>query len=364
MKSSFEKKSIQTPSRSRQRHSRTGRFALLLMLLLTSLALLTGCDSESQAEKAAASHHWPLATASPEDTVTQIYAERFAEYAEAFSDGRITITVYPNSSLGGDRELLESCADSDIPFVVQNTAPQVAFMPDLAVFDLPCAFADIDELYARLDRPRFMNELSSVYTEGGYHLLGLADQGFRVMTTNKKVTSLEDFRGQKIRTMENPYHLDFWQALGANPLPMSFAEVYVGLQQHTIDAQENPYEVIVSNRLYEQQDYVVETNHLPHLLTLITSEDFYNALSEEDRTVLEKAAAAATSDARDASLQRMEDRKAVIRESGTKILSLTPALRAEILKASAPVYQAIRASVSPALYEAYLPEDLLDTEDE
>ena len=83
------------------------------------------------------------------------------------------------------------------------------------------------------------------------------------MSTNKEVTSFEDFSGQKIRTMENSYHLEFWSALGANPTPMNFSEVYIGLQQNTIDAQENPYEVIVSNNLYEQQDYVVETNHLP-----------------------------------------------------------------------------------------------------
>lgn len=72
--------------------------------------------------------------------------------------------------------------------------------------------------------------------------------------------------------MENRYHLSFWKCLGANPTPMNFSEVYIGLQQKTIDAQENPCEVIVSNRLYEQQDYVIETNHLPHLISLIVSE--------------------------------------------------------------------------------------------
>ena len=78
---------------------------------------------------------WPLATASPEDTVTQIYAEKFAEEVEELSDGKMKIQVYPNGTIGGDRELLESCKDGDIPFVIQNTAPQVTFMPDLAVFE-------------------------------------------------------------------------------------------------------------------------------------------------------------------------------------------------------------------------------------
>ena len=68
---------------------------------------------------------WPLGSSSPEDTVTQIYAEKFAEEVERLSDGTMLISVYPNSVLGGDRELLESCKEGDIPFVVQNTAPQV-----------------------------------------------------------------------------------------------------------------------------------------------------------------------------------------------------------------------------------------------
>ena len=210
-------------------------------------ASLAGCGSSDG--ETTQRYSWPLATASPEDTVTQIFAEKFAEEISELSDGRMKIQVYANSTLGGDRDLLETCADGDIPFVVQNTAPQVSFMGDLAVFDLPCVFDSLDECREKIDNPEFYELISNVYTEGGYHLLGMADQGFRVMSTNKPVYSFSDFKGQKIRTMENSYHLAFWKAIGANPTPMSFSEVYIGLQQHTIDAQENPYEVIVSNNL-------------------------------------------------------------------------------------------------------------------
>lgn len=245
--------------------------------LLTASAfglLLSGCSSAQESQTFA----WPLATASPEDTVTQLFAEKFAQETERLSHGSMKIEVYPNSTLGGDRDLLESCADGDIPFVVQNTAPQVTFMQDLAVFDLPAVFDTLEEVRDKVDDPSFRSLISQVYTDGGYHLLGMADQGFRVLSTNRPVQSLSDFASQKIRTMENPYHLAFWKQLSASPTPMSFAEVYIGLQQHTIDAQENPYEVIVSNRLYEQQDYVVETNHLPHLVTLIVSDAFFTSL--------------------------------------------------------------------------------------
>ena len=159
-----------------------------------------------------------------------------ADDGDRLSEGRIKITVYPNSVLGGDRELLESCYDGDIPFVIQNTAPQVSFIDDTAVFDAPCIFEDIDSVRETVDQPEFLEKMQESYREAGFELLGYADQGFRVMSTNREVTEFSDFAGQKIRTMEDAYQLAFWQALGANPTPMNFSEVYIGLQQNTIDA--------------------------------------------------------------------------------------------------------------------------------
>ena len=275
-----------------------------VIALGTSLA---GCGSSG--EETTQRYSWPLATASPEDTVTQIFAEKFAEEISELSDGRMKIQVYANSTLGGDRDLLETCADGDIPFVVQNTAPQVSFMGDLAVFDLPCVFDSLDECREKIDNPEFYELISNVYTEGGYHLLGMADQGFRVMSTNKPVYSFSDFKGQKIRTMENSYHLAFWKAIGANPTPMSFSEVYIGLQQHTIDAQENPYEVIVSNNLYEQQDYVVEdepsaASDFPDCQRTISS----GILPEDEQEIMTEAAKIATEYAREQSDARIVDK--------------------------------------------------------
>ena len=318
--------------------------------MIITVIMMTACGKDDGEQRYA----YPLATASPEDTVTQIYAEKFAEEVDRLSEGRIKIQVYANSTLGGDRELLESCKDGDIPFVVQNTAPQVTFMPDLAVFDVPCAFENLEECREVLDDPDFSSLVSGVYEKGGYQLLGIADQGFRVMSTNKPVRSIKDFKGQKIRTMENPFHLAFWKAIGANPTPMSFAEVYIGLQQHTIDAQENPYEVIVSNRLYEQQDYVVETNHLPHLITLIMNDEFFRDMPAEDQKIMKEAAAAATEYARKASDDRIADRVKTIEDSGTDILKIDEETYDAVVEASSGVRESIRSKVDPDIYGTYI----------
>ena len=326
------------------------RLPVLFLGALFAALMLTACGGRGGEQRYA----YPLATASPEDTVTQIYAEKFAEEVDRLSEGRIKIQVYANSTLGGDRELLESCKDGDIPFVVQNTAPQVTFMPDLAIFDVPCAFEELDECREVLDDAEFSSLISEVYKKGGYQLLGIADQGFRIMSTNKAVKSIQDFKGQKIRTMENPYQLAFWKSVGANPTPMSFAEVYIGLQQHTIDAQENPYEVIVSNRLYEQQDYVVETNHLPHLITLIMNDEFFMDMPEEDQEILREAAASATEYARQASDDRIADRVQTIEDSGTKILKIDEDTYRAIVDASMDVRASIQSKVDPKVYDTFI----------
>lgn len=173
------------------------------------------------------------------------------------------------------------------------------------------------------------------------------------MSTNKAVAEFADFKGQKIRTMEDAYQLHFWQELGANPTPMNFSEVYIGLQQHTIDAQENPYEVIVSNRLYEQQDYIVETNHVPHLISLVVSESFFSELPEEDQQILIEAEAIAKEYARVQSDERIDDRIQTIRGSGTEIITLDDSVREQMIEASQPVYEEIREVVDPDIYRLY-----------
>ena len=326
--------------------------SLWMVSILLFTISMTGCGSKQ--DDGVQRYAWPLGTSSPEDTVTQIYAVKFAEEVEKLSDGKMKIQVYPNSVVGGDRELLESCKDGDIPFVVQNTAPQVTFMNDIAVFDMPCVYSDINQVREAIDDESFMEQISKVYKNGGYELLGYADQGFRVMSTNKNVTSIEDFKGQKIRTMENSFHLQFWKALGANPTPMTFSEVYIGLQQGTIDAQENPFEVIVSNKLYEQQDYIVETNHLPHLISLIVSDSFMQELDKDQQEIIRQAAATAREYARQQSDERIAGRVKIIEESGTKITKLDDATYQEIQNRAQGVYESIAENVNPNLIKSYV----------
>ena len=136
----------------------------ILFALFTISLLLSGCAQkiEDPAE-ASAAYPWIIATDSPKDTVTGLFAHKFAQEVERLSNGSIHMQVYENGTLGSDRELIESCMGQDIPFVLQNTAPQTNFMPKLAIFDLPVAYTDIKELRNTLDDPDLMSMINKVY---------------------------------------------------------------------------------------------------------------------------------------------------------------------------------------------------------
>lgn len=297
---------------------------------------------------------WPLATCSTEDTITHVFAQTFAEEVERLSGGEMEIQVYPQSTLGGDRELMESCKDGDIPFVVQSPAPQVSFMPELCVFDTPCVFDDIEEARAAIDDPEFFSVIQRIYEDAGYQILGMADQCFRVMTSSEPFTGMESFKGQKIRTMENTYHIQFWNAVGASPTPMTFSEVYIGLQQGTIDAQENAYELIVSAKLYEQQEVLVQTNAVPDYITLIVSDDFFRDLDKEQQQIVREAAAIAQEKARESADERREQREEELAAEGMEIVEIDQQTWEEMQEACQPVYENIRKQAGNELVDLYM----------
>lgn len=332
---------------------------VLCIFIVMVLGLqLTACGQEAEATDTTGirerRYAWPLGTSSPEDTVTQLYAVKFAEEVERLSDGKMRINIFSNGTIGNDKELLESCRDGDIPFVVQNTAPQVSFMPKLAVFDIPAAFSSIEDARKAIDNQDFYDKIYGVYGEEGYKLLGIADQGFRVMTTNKRIERIEDFRGQKIRTMDNSNHLEFWKSIGANPTPMAFSEVYIGLQQNTIDAEENPLEVIVSGKLYEQQKYVIKTNHLPHFITLIVSDEFFQTLNEEEQDVILQAADTAKKYARIQADERIQNRLDIMAEFGVEIIELPDDVFVEMQRRSQDLYDRIISETDAELVNHYI----------
>jgi len=267
------------------------RFLLYVAALVAALLVL-GCGGK---EKPAASGEGKLAlklaSLTPMDHTYNQGAARFAELLKERSRGRIEIAIYPNGQLAkGERELLEAIQQGSIDFYVGSTGPVGGFSPSMGILDLPFLFRDYDHVDKVLDGPagrRLLDDLDKANLKG----LAFWENGFRNLTNSKRAVKVPgDARGLKIRTMENKLHLAAWKAVGANPVPMAYGEVYGALQQKTIDGQENPIAVIYSSKLNEVQKYLSLTQHVYSPALIIVSPKTWQKLGKEDQDMILKTA--------------------------------------------------------------------------
>ena len=326
------------------------RIRQLIVVAIILAAIIYGFITSRNNEQHFA---WPLATCSSGETVTNVFAQTFADYVSELSDGKMKIQVYTDSTLGTDLELMESMKDGDIPFIVASPSPQVSYIPQLCVFDTPCVYTDINTFRKNMENEELMDEFRKIYREHGYRFLGITDQGFRVMTMSKPYEDLSSIAGQKIRVMENKYHIQFWKSVNANPTPMTFSEVYIGLQQGTIDAQENALPLIVTAKLYEQQKRLIRTNAVPDLVTLIASGKFMDSLTQEQAAVIEEAARLAQADAKDISDQKAEEATKYLEEAGMEIVTPSEQDYADMRQMCQPVWETIRQDCGAELFDEY-----------
>ncbi|MGN0883092.1 TRAP transporter substrate-binding protein [Cloacibacillus porcorum] len=316
------------------------------MKKLTTLTAVL-CIMLFAAAATAAPKEFAIANDSTDDTVTGLMTQKLKEVLEAKSKGAFKVATFPNSQLGSDREITQSCQNGELAFVVQNTAPQVNFVPKAAVFDLPNLFPNKKVARAALDK--FQKNIEPEYAKAGIVMLGFGDQGFRVLSSNKAINKIEDFKGLKLRTMENKYHVQYWQSLGANPTPLPFSELYLALQQGTVTGQENPYEVIVATKLYEVQKYVIDTNHLFHTITIIMSKNIYDQLTPEEQKLVRDAAREVIVWGREQADKRHADRVAILKKNNVQIIKLDEKLLGEMQAKSKPVYDNISKAVGADL---------------
>lgn len=197
-----------------------------MLVSIIALALLVGSAY-------AAPVKMKVAYVVPETQSTHIAAEKyFKPYVEKHSKGQIIVELYPNGQLGGDRQAIEAVGLGTVQMTIPAVAVLSGFEPRFQVFDLPFLFNSKKEVYKALDGP-LGSKLNAMLPPLGLKNLAYAENGFRMITNNRgPITKPADLAGLKIRTMENPIHMATFKALGANPTPMSFGELYTALQRN------------------------------------------------------------------------------------------------------------------------------------
>ncbi|BBK31623.1 tripartite ATP-independent transporter DctP family solute receptor [Stella humosa] len=220
-------------------------------------------------------------------------ATAFAEDLARTTGGRYKVEQFPASALGGEREMIESVQLGTLDLVITSSGPVGNFVPEVAITDIPFLFRDTAHARAVLDGP-IGEELLTKFPPKGLIALAWGEQGFRHLTNGKRpVSSPDDMKGLKLRTMENQVHMLAFRTLGANPTPMAWPEVVQGLQQGTIDGQENPISVIVSAKMAEVQKHLTLTRHVFSPALMIFSKQRYDTFNDADKAAFKSAGKAA-----------------------------------------------------------------------
>ncbi|TMJ51430.1 MAG: DctP family TRAP transporter solute-binding subunit [Alphaproteobacteria bacterium] len=291
------------------------------------------------------------------DTPKGKAAEKFKELAEKYTDGKVKVEIYPNSTLYKDKEELEALQLG----AVQMLAPSNSkFGPigikEFEVFDLPYILPDLATLRKVTDGPLGARLLKLLDSKG---MTGLAywDNGFKEMSANKKLISPVDYKGVKFRIQSSKVLEAQFRALGSIPQVMAFGEVYQALQTGVVDGQENTWSNIYTQKMHEVQKYATVTNHGYIGYVVVVNKKFWDGLPADIRANCEKAMKEATTFGNGQSAKENDDALEAIKKSGkTEIITLTPEQDAAMRKAMEPVYKDVASRVGQPLIDEFLRE--------
>jgi len=216
--------------------------------------------------------------------------DTFAREVERRTSGRYKVQTFYSSALGAERESVEGVQLGTLDLTLTSTGPLPNFVPEVAILDIPFLFRDYAHARAVLDGP-IGQELLGKFPAKGMIGLAWAENGFRHMTNSKHPVNVpEDLRGLKMRTMENPIHIEAYKQFGILPTPMAFTEVLTALQQGTVDGQENPLSVITAAKLDQVQKYLSLTGHVYSPAVFLMNKAQWDKLSAADKQAFLDAA--------------------------------------------------------------------------
>lgn len=272
----------------------------------------------------------------PRHDAALFFATRVAE----LSDGDLTVTVASNAQLGDDAEMMTGLRLGALDLSVSSQGAMASIIEEATLIGLPFLFRDSATAWQVLDGP-VGDQLSARAADKGIVVLGYWDNGIRLITNNTRpITEPDDLKGLKIRIPSDPMANDIFTTLGANPVPIPFAETYLALQQGVADGQENPAVNIHSQKFHEVQKYLSMSHHKYEFLPFLASDVTWASLSEAERSVLTEAAKETTAFQRDFAAEANVERLADMRAAGITISEIDTAA---FQQAVTPVYNKWRA---------------------
>lgn len=214
----------------------------------------------------------------------------FAEEVEKATGGKMKIRAIGNASLGSDTQMQQALIGGAQEMMVGSTATLVGISKEMAIWDTPFLFNNVQEADAVLDGP-IGTQVKDSLDDKGLHGLVYWENGFRNLTNNKRpIAKLEDLSDIKLRVMQNNVFLDSFKTLGANAVPLPFSELFTALETKAVDGEENPYNTVLSSKFYEVQKYLTVTNHVYSPWIVTVSKKWWDTLTPAEHKVLQDAA--------------------------------------------------------------------------
>ena len=230
---------------------------------------------------------------SPSDIVT-VGASWLVEEIARKSGGEIEPTLYHSGVLSGGKGSaeIEMCQQGSIQIHITSTAYLSSLTPKASIVSLPFLFKDIDQVFSLVkSNSRALQEINEELNAKNLAIIAWWPRGFRQLTNSKRpVKSIEDLQGLKFRVMNNQLFVDNMNAMGANPVPMEWGEVYNALQLRTIDGQENAEDVIYSSKLYEIQPYMTVWDYSTDLEVVLVNYQWWQALPDRVKSIIQESA--------------------------------------------------------------------------
>ena len=338
----------------------------LVMVLVLSLVVLAACGGGTTTDEGATTDEGTTDTQTPtEENVTikisHVEAENdtlerscqeFATFCAEKSGGTITIESYPNAELGDDDAATQGVALGTIEMALPGTSQLVAYNKDFGIADLPYIFKDEATCFSAFDGD-LGNALNAKLEGTGVKNLGYYYIGKRNVSNNvHPINEPADMEGLDIRVMQNPVYISLFETLGANPTPISFAELYTALQQGTVDAEENPASVFYTSKFCEVQKYYSLTGHVLSMGVVIINENLYNGLSDNQKAIIDEGVKTYLVDGqRQMKLDEAADYLAKIEADGTAVNEVSPENIAKFQEAVKPMYEEYKETIDQEMWD-------------
>lgn len=266
-------------------------------------------------------YNWSLAStyATGSPMVDAYY--KFADLLSEYSDGTITLNVFPDSALMGENDSFLALKSGELEFGGYGPAPFYLFTEEYGFMLAPFLIENKEE-YQKLYNSDLVQQAIEIWkTEYNTRdVAGMAYRGMRNMSSNKAINSADDLSGVKLRMNDNQQWSDTWKSLGATPVPIPLGELYTSIQNGTADASEGPWDQIKSINLEEVQDYIVETKHVCEVAGIFMAEDLYQSLPDHYKEVVDKAGKEAIAYMEEESVKREDEYKQQLTDGGCELI--------------------------------------------